>query len=115
MYNFYNKHKICTYRYPKIESGPNKVKTITVNSKIPYLNLLINGPWKAILKEVQDIDQLFVPHRDSSQTKGWSSLCLHGLGWNITDTPAMYPQFKNIPEDQLRYSWTAIAAQCPVA
>lgn len=115
MYDFYNKHRLCTYRYPKIISGANKLKTITVDSQIPYLKLLINGPWKEILKEVQAIDHLFVSHRADGQTKGWSSICLHGLGWDKTDTPSMYSEFRNIPENQLQYSWTTIAAQCPVA
>ena len=113
--DFYNQHRHCQYLYPKIDNGESKIKQITGNARLPYLKLSINGPWKDILSEVKKIDHMFVPHRDDGQTKGWSSLCLHGLGWDKTDTPYMYPEFRDIPESQLPWSWTSIAEQCPIA
>ena len=113
--NFYDQHRNYTYRYPKIQDIGNKITEITVTSKIPYLKLSIDGPWQDILEEVKNLDHMFVPHRDDGQTKGWSSLCLHGLGWDKTDTPYMYPEFKNIPDNELPWSWTSIADRCPVA
>ncbi len=113
--NFYHQHKNCTYRYPEIAKSHDKIRKITVTSKIPYLKLLIDGPWKEILEEVKAVDSMFVPHRDDGQTKGWSSLCLHGPRWDKTDAASIYPEFKNIPENQLPYTWTNIADLCPIA
>jgi hypothetical protein len=111
---FYQKHHDCQYQFNPIPEQENPGRWMSEN-KIPYLPLLIDGPWADILEEVKKLDDLFVEHRSSGQHQGWSSLCLHGLGYNKTDTPVMYPEFKDIPENKLPWRWTEISERCPVA
>ena len=113
--DFYEKNYNCQYTYPKIPDTTEPFGWITSTGKIPYLSLQIDGPWKAILKEIQDVDHLFIPHRNDGHSKGWSSICLHGLGMHHTDAPSIYPEFKDIPENHLPYKWTKLADVCPIA
>jgi hypothetical protein len=112
---FYQNNHDFKFTYPPIPAGVAPFGWITMESKTPYLPLLINGPWKEILEEVKQLDHLFVPHRDDGQTKGWASLCLHGLGADKTDAPSVYPEFRGIPDDELPYRWTEVADLCPIA
>jgi hypothetical protein len=111
---FYQKYCKSTYKYPTIPPNTDEFSWIVGASKTPYLKLSIEGPWAQILAEIKRLDHLFVPHRDDSQTQGWSSLCLHGLGFDKTDTPYMYPEFRNIPDNELPWDWTEISEQCPI-
>jgi hypothetical protein len=113
--DFYQKNHDCKFVHPPIPPGVDAFAWITTQSKTPYLPMLIDGPWKQILTEVQQLDHLFVAHRDDGQTQGWASLCLHGLGADKTDAASVYPEFRNIPESELPYGWTKIADLCPVA
>ena len=113
--DFYEKHYKCRYAYPKIPSNTEPFKWITSTGKIPYLPLQINGPWTQILKEIQELDHLFIPHRNDGNSKGWSSMCLHGLGIHHTDAASIYPEFKDISENQLPYKWTDLVHQCPIS
>lgn len=113
--DFYEKNHSYQYIYPKIPDNETPIKWITSTAKIPYLPLQIDGPWKQILKEIHQADHLFVPHRNDGNNKGWSSLCLHGLGLHHTDAPSVYPEFRDIPDHKLPYKWTELADMCPVA
>lgn len=112
--NFYNQYHDCSYSYPEMPKI-NPFGWIVGPGRIPYLPLQIEGPWKEILAEVKQLDDLFVAHRDDGQTQGWSSLCLHGLGAFYTDATSIYPEFRDIPEKELPWKWTEIANRCPVA
>ena len=109
---FYNLHKNKTYIHPDRSLIGDDL--INNNIKIPYISLNIKGPWKEILQEAQALDNLFVNHRDDGQSKGWSSLCVHGLGAQKTDSPDSYPEYKGIDYNDLPFDWTQIAPDCPV-
>lgn len=111
--DFYNKHRHSQYLLPKLAVAD--FDEITLRSQIPYLKIQIPGPWSEILQEAKNLDSKFIPHRDNGQTQGWSSICLHGLGWDKTDTPAVYPEFENTADEDLPWDWTEIAKECPVA
>jgi hypothetical protein len=112
--DFYSDHSAKTYQYSLVPNGLDAFNWITATSRTPYLKLQLDGPWAEILNEAKQLDELFVPHRGTN-SQGWSSLCLHGLGYDKTDTPVIYPEFAGIPESQLPYKWTEISERCPVA
>lgn len=63
--------------------------------------------------ELDAIDHLFVEHRSNDNIlsyghKGWSSIALHGLDWNKTESYEQYG-FTTEPE----YHWTSICSQIP--
>jgi hypothetical protein len=116
IHQFYNLHHAHTYKFNPIPDNVDKVRWITTDlGKVPFLPLQIKGPWEEILKEAQSVDHLYVPHRDDGYSKGWSSICLHGLGATKTDAPSVYPEFKDIPYNNLPFDWTEISELCPVA
>jgi len=109
---FYHLHKNKSYIHPDITG----VENILFNDLcIPYVSLDINGPWKEMLHEAKLLDCMYVKHRDDGQSKGWASLCVHGLGAQKTDDHNSYPEYskyKNL--EDLPYKWTEIAQNCPV-
>ncbi len=65
--------------------------------------------------ELQAIDDLFVEHREDDKVgsyghKGWSSICLHGIGWDKTEEFTQYG-YKN--EQEVDYHWTSICSKLP--
>ena len=110
---FFRENENIEYHYPKNE---NPTKDWIVNeSNIPYLSLnLADVPYAAMLQEAQSVDHLFVPHRDSESHSGWSSLCIHGISSQHTDHFASYSEYAHLTNEQVPYSWTEIAEQCPV-
>ena len=114
--NFFEKHRNSKFIFPKI---PDKLTTIAkqanwilIESKIPYLPLDIAGPWKEMYNEALQLDSEFVTHR--SDAMGWSSLTIHGLSATKTMSPDAYPEYADIPEKELNYTWTEIQDRCPV-
>lgn len=70
------------------------------DSELPWLKLNIEIPKDVILNEIQNIQHLFVPHReDYGEHQGWESFCIHGRGYNLTREDEYYD---GIPE----YHWT---------
>ena len=112
--DFFNKHKSCQYTFKKIPTEVSSFSWITKDNKTPYLPLLVDGPWQEILTEARNVNHLFVPHRNDGHSSGWSSLCLHGLGMQITDAPGAYPEYRDIPYDELPWKWTELADLCPI-
>ena len=112
--NFYNLNKNYSYKFQSIPSTESEYDWITSKSKIPFLKINLDGPWKEILEEAKNLSNLFVSHRDDGHSKGWSSLCIHGLGAFKTDSPNSYDEYKNIPYDELPFQWTEIAYKCPI-
>jgi hypothetical protein len=118
--SFYNQHyNEHGYVYPSIpaeiqKTHSEKFEWILNQSRIPYLELDIDGPWDKILQEVQQLDHLFVPHR-GSDSRGWTSLCLHGISSTHTDSHTQYEEYQDLPGDQVPYSWTDISELCPTA
>lgn len=114
---FFQNNISLKYQYPAFPDGmseSNKFDWILHNSKIPYLPVELDGPWADILREAQQLEYMFVEHR-GGDSQGWSSLCLHGLGATKTDATFTYPEYKDIPDEQLPFKWTEIAELCPVA
>jgi len=112
--NFFSDYSEFNYNFTKIPDNVDEFSWITNSGRIPYLPLLIDGPWFEILEEARAVDHLFVPHRNDGHSNGWSSLCLHGLGMNITDAPGAYPEYRDLPYDSLPWNWTELAQLCPV-
>ena len=83
-------------------------------SHIPYLSLnLTDVPYQEMLHEAISLDHLFVKHR-SSDSRGWSSLAIHGISSQHTDHYAVYPEYANLSNDAVPYVWTEIQDRCPV-
>jgi hypothetical protein len=95
---FYNNNVNLTYSFP--EEFEHKTT--------PYLPLLIDGPWKEMLKEARAVDDMFVTHRRHS-SEGWTSLCIHGYGATKTDADELYPEHAG-----QKHSWTEVADLCPI-
>lgn len=111
---FYQENHALTYQFPQVPAGVDKFDWITNTNRTPYLELNLNGPWKEMLEEAKSVDHMFVQHRGSYDHQGWSSLCVHGLGATITDAAGAYPEYRDIPDDQLNYHWTEVADLCPI-
>lgn len=111
--NFYEKNENIEYRYPKKDNASKH--WITMESNIPYLLLdLPDVPYAEMLQEAQNLDHLFVPHRDSESHSGWSSLCVHGISSQHTNHYQVYPEYQDLPDNEVPYQWTEIQDRCPV-
>lgn len=112
--DFHLKYKDCKYKFETIPTNVDKFSWITKENKTPYLPLSIDGPWQEILNEARSIAHLFVPHRDDGHSSGWSSICLHGLSVTLTDAPGAYPEYRDIPYENLPWQWTELTQMCPI-
>lgn len=103
--------------------GTNHLQKLSTN-KVVQANdkfcskLDINLPHRDFLEEIHNLEMhnLFVPHRTKDgvkgvyYNKGWSSFCLHGLGYNMTQGPEQY----GYTEETAPYQWTEEANKyCP--
>ena len=111
---FYQENHAFTYQYPQVPAGIDRFNWIVTANRTPYLELDIEGPWKAMLEEARGVDHMFVQHRGGYDHQGWNSLCIHGLGATLTDATGGYPEYRDIPDDKLNYHWTEVADLCPV-
>jgi hypothetical protein len=113
---FYQENHAKKYHFPHLPHGLNNIndefRWIT-QQKIPYLPLNISGPWHDMLQEARAVDHMFVDHRGTSANQGWSSLCIHGLGAELTDAAGAYAQYRHRPDSELPYHWTTVADACP--
>ncbi len=80
-----------------------------IRSGLPWLRLDLPFDAAAMLSEVRALDSRFVTHR-ASTGRGWSSICLHGLGEGMTQSAKKYGYADdlNAPLD-----WTKAADECP--
>ncbi len=110
--NFFAEHQNKKYQFEI-----NKEATadwILNSSYVPYLPLYLESvPYQEMLSEAQALDDLYVEHR-SNDSLGWSSLCVHGITSQHTDHYAVYPEYSNLSNDQVPYTWTEIQDRCPV-
>ena len=84
-------------------------------SKLPWLKLDIEFPYKKILQEAKAIKPFFVKHRAEDQIsgyrhKGWASICIHGISESNTNHYTSYGYKSN---KETPYKWTDIVAYCP--
>ncbi|CAB4133205.1 Aspartyl/asparaginy/proline hydroxylase [uncultured Caudovirales phage] len=90
-----------------------KKNWIINESKIPFLELETPFfPYAHMLEEAKSLDHLYVEHR-GNDSKGWASLCIHGISSQHTDHYAVYPEYVNLKNDDVPYKWTEIAYRCP--
>ena len=86
-------------------------------SKLPWLELDIDFPYKEMHKEAVNLKDRFVKHRDQDgqggyRHKGWRSLCIHGIDAEKTNH---YEQYGYNSNKETPYKWTDIVDRCPVA
>ena len=91
-------------------------KWILEESKLPWLKLTIDLPFKDMLNEAKRLKKYFVKHRAEDQIhgyrhKGWSSLCIHGIRANFTNQYTTYGFDSN---EQTPYKWTDVSTACPI-
>lgn len=88
----------------------NEVSDIVDGTRLPWVPVPINVPYKDILEESEKLlyTSCFTQHRPASS--GWWSLSIHGLSSVMTGTPEDY----GFSQDELEMSdWTDIAKYCP--
>ena len=81
---------------------PNQVSSnwIITDSKLPYLKLNVSIPTNEILNEINNINHLFVEHREQyGEHLGWESFCIHGKSFDSTREDSFY-------NDNRPYVWT---------
>lgn len=108
---FFNKNeKTAEYNWPKLPEGPIQAQAhwLVHESRIPFLEVRIDAPFKEMYDEANAIKDMFVEHRSDGQ--GWLSLCLHGISAQKTMNADMY----GLPNDT-PMTWTEIAEACPVS
>jgi hypothetical protein len=104
-------------KIPNFERNLNPTSDWVQNaSGIPYLVLdLPNVPYSKMLEEARSLDDLFIGHRDSSESNwGWSSLVIHGISSQHTDHYLSYPEYADLHMHEVPYTWTEIEDRCPV-
>jgi len=75
------------------------------SSGLPWLALDIQVPHLEILKEIHNVSQYFVTHRDEYNTNlGWESFCIHGKSYDATRESGFY-------NDQRPMTWTKEAVE----
>ena len=110
--NFFAEHQNKKYQTEIIKEAT--ANWILNSSHIPYLPLHLESvPYHAMLSEAQALDDLYVAHR-SNDSLGWASLCIHGITSQHTDHYAVYPEYANLTNEQVPYTWTEIQDRCPV-
>jgi Aspartyl/Asparaginyl beta-hydroxylase len=113
---FFDLYKNSTYDFPKIpdecDTVGKQAEWIIFHSGVPYVPLEIEGPWEFMLAEARGLDAEFVRHRGDGD--GWSSLCVHGVGAYKTMSANSYPEYADMPDNQVPYDWTEIVNRCPV-
>jgi hypothetical protein len=75
-----------------------------IRSGLPWLELSINIPTSTILKEINNIQHLFVDHRSDYSNNGWSAFCIHGKSYDATREDGYY-------DDDRAYDWTKEARE----
>lgn len=91
-------------------------KGIINQSDFAWLQLDIEFPYKEMLKEAENIRDMFVLHRSedtygSIKHKNWYSLCIHGIDSQKTDH---YESYGYHNHDTVPYVWTEAAKKCPI-
>src|SRR5687767_6109408 len=100
------------WRSPAVEQpaaappGPVTAEWVQRESGLPWLPLLLDFPYEESRREVMRLLDRFVEHR-AGEGRGWRSLCLHGLGSELTRSPRHY----GYSEEDAPYGWTAIAGR----
>jgi hypothetical protein len=111
--DFYNKNKHYHYTPPEV---PNDVKNDNLkfsrwllnHSNFAWIELDIDLNLEDWKKESLTALDYFVEHR-SSESLGWKSCCIHGLGIDKTEN---WPQYLD-DESLIKYDWTQLSDLTP--
>ncbi|NBO98991.1 MAG: hypothetical protein EBU90_02515 [Proteobacteria bacterium] len=80
---------------------------------LPWIKLDLKVPYKEMYREAYALKSKFVEYRESN-SKGWKSLCIHGLSSDQIYDYTSYPEYKNIDQNLVPYKWTEVSEACPV-
>lgn len=85
------------------------------NSDWPWAPLFVDFNERRVREELEQIDSLFVPHRDKDGSGGyghlgWNGVTLHGIGPTKTQN---YEQYGYKTQEEADYHWTSICRKCP--
>lgn len=92
-------------------------KNFKTKTHLPWMPLDLKKlgrdfPAEAILQEAKAIEHLAVAHKsDGDSSKGWKSLCLHGLG---TQATLSCDEYGYKYDHETPYTWTPAAESCPI-
>lgn len=107
-WNTYLNYKVS----PPHPPNPLRGDWVKYHSGLPWLKLQLPFPidWAKILEEIKGVDHLFVSHREKGGHSGWSSLVLHGLKPEWTES---YEAYGYNEEPYNEYHWTEICEHLP--
>ncbi len=83
---------------------------------LPWMKLNLDGldspfPLEEIYAEAKALESKAFPHRaNPMESRGWKSICLHGLGDSMTESEDQY----GYGIDNAPYKWTPASEFCPV-
>lgn len=106
-----NEHIVPDYSIEQPISAEDDINDIMDNTKLPWIQVDIDVPWKDIYEEANHLlyTSCYTFHRPNSS--GWLSLAIHGMSSVHTNVPEDY----GLP-DEAEYDlsdWTDIAKFCP--
>ena len=109
---FYNDNKDKSWKLPPI---PDNLKTNyeiarwIFTQNIGWLKIDIDFDLNGWKKDIENINDYFVPHRNQ-ESEGWRSCCIHGLGIDKTENSVAYGF-----EDEMNapYGWTELSEKTP--
>lgn len=107
--DFVTQHQHKEFKYPHVPAGVDGFNWILDHSQSPWLALDIPMPCVEMLSEARALRSRFVEHR-TNDSKGWRSLCIHGLAPHMTENHTHY----GLSQEQANYGWTEIAEVAPV-
>lgn len=82
-------------------------------SKLPWIKLDIDVPYKEMYREAFNLYDEFIEYRESN-SKGWKSLCIHGLSKDQIYDYTSYPEYKDKDQNLVPYKWTEVSEECPI-
>lgn len=101
---------------PTFDHYAHYVNWVVEESGWAYLPIdLPNADYKGMLNEALAIDDLFIAHRDSETHKGWSSVCIHGEGFDRTQAWNDYHDNEGKNSNDIIYDYCSIVTdKCPI-
>lgn len=82
------------------------------NSHLPWLKLDIEVPHQKMFEEAFKLKDSFIEYRESN-SKGWKSICIHGISSDKIYDYTTYAEFKDRDQSLVPYKYTEIAEKCP--
>lgn len=91
---------------PRARKSLYTTEAIKSRSGLPWLPVRIEVPHEDMLAEARALKRAFVAHRsDHDQSRGWRSICIHGLSSAHT---ASFQAYGYTDERDVPYDWTDI-------